>query len=47
VRDPRLPADELLRRLTVPGSALAAAANPALPVAVMDELLDLAGVAKA
>ncbi|MFD5512964.1 HEAT repeat domain-containing protein [Streptomyces sp. NPDC127051] len=45
VRDPRLPADELLRRLAMPAGALAAAANPALPPAVMHRLLDLAGVA--
>ncbi|GAA1189743.1 hypothetical protein F4556_006705 [Kitasatospora gansuensis] len=42
VRDPRLPADELLRRLTLPAQASAAAGNPALPVAVMHRLLDLA-----
>ncbi|MFK0046424.1 hypothetical protein ACIQU4_20430 [Streptomyces sp. NPDC090741] len=45
VRDPRLPAGELLRRLALPAGALAAAANPALPPAVMHRLLDLAGVA--
>ncbi|MET8446771.1 hypothetical protein [Streptomyces sp. NPDC005209] len=43
VRDPRFPADELLRRLTLPSSARAAAANPTLPPAVMHQLLDLAG----
>ncbi|WP_406087813.1 hypothetical protein [Kitasatospora purpeofusca] len=42
VADPRLPADELLRRLTLPVQASAAAGNPALPVAVMHRLLDLA-----
>ncbi|MDQ0306113.1 hypothetical protein J2S46_000669 [Kitasatospora herbaricolor] len=42
VRDPRLPAGELLRRLTLPDSAVAAAVNPALPQAVMHRLLDLA-----
>ncbi|MGW6918353.1 hypothetical protein ACWGB8_31745 [Kitasatospora sp. NPDC054939] len=42
VRDPRLPADELLRRLTLPVSACAAAANPALPPARMHRLVDLA-----
>ncbi|MFF1957049.1 HEAT repeat domain-containing protein [Streptomyces sp. NPDC058220] len=42
VRDPRLPATELLRRLTLPDSAFAAAANPALPPAVMHQLVDLA-----
>lgn len=42
VRDPRLPAAELLRRLTLPAQASAAANNPALPVAVMHRLLDLA-----
>ncbi|OIJ68321.1 hypothetical protein WN71_007815 [Streptomyces mangrovisoli] len=42
VRDPRLPPDELLRRLTLPGSAFAAAANPALPSAWMHQLIDLA-----
>ncbi|MFF4104693.1 HEAT repeat domain-containing protein [Streptomyces sp. NPDC001903] len=45
VQDPRLPAGELLRRLALPGSARSAAANPALPPAVMHRLLDLAGVA--
>ncbi|MFJ3964071.1 hypothetical protein [Streptomyces sp. NPDC090036] len=44
LRDPRLPAGELLRRLTVPGSARYAAANPALPPATMHRLLDLARV---
>ncbi|MYV72423.1 hypothetical protein GT352_00390 [Streptomyces sp. SID1046] len=47
LRDPRLPAGELLRRLTVPGSAWYAAANPALPPATMHRLLDLAGVGPA
>ncbi|GHH82598.1 hypothetical protein GCM10018781_67850 [Kitasatospora indigofera] len=42
VRDPRLPAGELLRRLALPGSAFAAAANPALPPAVMHRLVDAA-----
>ncbi|WP_331727793.1 hypothetical protein [Streptomyces sp. NBC_00158] len=42
VRDPRLPSDELLQRLTLPAHAAAAAGNPALPVAVMHHLLDLA-----
>lgn len=42
VRDPRLPLDELLRRLTLPDSAFAAAANPALPPAWMHRLVDLA-----
>ncbi|MFE4174192.1 hypothetical protein ACFRR7_19440 [Streptomyces sp. NPDC056909] len=42
VRDPRLPAGELLRRLSLPDSAFAAAANPALPPAVMHQLVDLA-----
>ncbi|MFF2846565.1 hypothetical protein ACFVT5_09555 [Streptomyces sp. NPDC058001] len=42
VRDPRLPADELSRRLTLPGSAFAAAANPTLPPTVMHQLVDLA-----
>ncbi|MGW3160042.1 hypothetical protein [Streptomyces sp. NPDC001089] len=44
LRDPRLPAEELRRRLGVPGSALNAAANPTLPTATMHRLLDLAGV---
>ncbi|WP_329493078.1 hypothetical protein [Kitasatospora herbaricolor] len=39
---PRLPAGELLRRLTLPDSAFAAAADPALPQAVMHRLVDLA-----
>ncbi|WP_406075899.1 hypothetical protein [Streptomyces virginiae] len=47
LRDPRLPAGELLRRLTLPGSAWCAAANPALPPATMHRLLDLAGVGPA
>ncbi|MEV6400267.1 hypothetical protein AB0M39_36720 [Streptomyces sp. NPDC051907] len=42
VRDPRLPAGELLRRLALPGSAFAAAANPALPPTVMHQLVDRA-----
>ncbi|MFD7877095.1 hypothetical protein ACFV5G_23860 [Streptomyces sp. NPDC059766] len=42
VRDPRLPAAELLRRLTLPDSAFAAAANPALPPTRMQQLVDLA-----
>ncbi|MEK2494474.1 hypothetical protein WN990_33505 [Kitasatospora purpeofusca] len=42
VSDPRLPADELLRRLARPAHAAAAACNPTLPVAVMHHLLDLA-----
>ncbi|WP_053644885.1 hypothetical protein [Streptomyces sp. XY431] len=42
VRDPRLPADELLRRLALPAHASAAAGNPALPVEVMHLLLNLA-----
>ncbi|MGZ9930622.1 hypothetical protein ACXNSR_12070 [Streptomyces sp. NC-S4] len=46
LRDPRLPAEELLRRLTVPGSARSAAANPALPSGTVHRLLDLAGVAR-
>ncbi|MFD8141485.1 hypothetical protein [Streptomyces sp. NPDC059708] len=45
LRDPRLPSDELLRRLALPGSARDAAANPALPPETMHRLLDLAGVA--
>ncbi|MFI5671769.1 HEAT repeat domain-containing protein [Streptomyces sp. NPDC051704] len=45
VQDPRLPAGELLRRLALRDSARSAAANPALPPAVMHRLLDLAGVA--
>ncbi|MEU9129312.1 hypothetical protein AB0D08_14600 [Kitasatospora sp. NPDC048540] len=42
VRDPRLPAGELLRRLALPGGAFAAAANPALPPERMHRLVDLA-----
>ncbi|MFJ1708062.1 hypothetical protein [Kitasatospora sp. NPDC088346] len=42
VRDPRFPAEELLRRLTRPASAFPAAANPALPAATMHQLIDLA-----
>ncbi|MFD5319629.1 HEAT repeat domain-containing protein [Streptomyces sp. NPDC127098] len=42
VRDPRLPLGELLRRLTLPHCACAAAANPALPPTVMHQLVDLA-----
>lgn len=44
-RDPRLPGEELHRRLGMPGSARDAAANPTLPPATMHRLLDLAGVA--
>ena len=44
LRDPRLPSEELLRRLALPGSARDAVANPALPPATMHQLLDLAGV---
>ncbi|MFD5415434.1 hypothetical protein [Streptomyces nojiriensis] len=46
LRDPRLPAEELLRRLTMPGSAWHAAANPALSPGTMHRMLDLAGVAR-
>ncbi|MFD0357040.1 hypothetical protein ACFVHW_25365 [Streptomyces sp. NPDC127110] len=42
VADRRFPADELLRRLTVPAHAGAAARNRALPPAVMHRLVDLA-----
>ena len=42
VSDPRLPADELTRRLRDPRHATAAARNPALPVEAMHHLLDLA-----
>ncbi|MET7362016.1 hypothetical protein ABZS76_26765 [Streptomyces sp. NPDC005562] len=42
VRDPRLAAAELLRRLTLPHSASAAAGNPALPPKAMHRLIDLA-----
>ncbi|MET8298882.1 hypothetical protein ABZW02_33305 [Streptomyces sp. NPDC005180] len=45
LRDPRLPSEELLRRLAIPGSARDAASNPALPPATMHQLLDLADVA--
>ncbi|WP_370120723.1 hypothetical protein [Streptacidiphilus sp. MAP12-33] len=43
VSDPRLPHDELVRRLGDPPHAMAAARNPALPAETMHRLLDLAG----
>ncbi|MFI1354827.1 HEAT repeat domain-containing protein [Streptomyces sp. NPDC020898] len=45
LRDPRLPTEELHRRLGVPASARDAAANPTLAPETMHRLLDLAGVA--
>ncbi|MFF9869541.1 PE-PGRS family protein [Streptomyces sp. NPDC013953] len=42
--DSRLPREVLARLLEAPGTAGAAAANPVLPVAVMHDLLDRAGL---
>lgn len=43
IRDPRLPLARLQEALGIPATALAAAANPVLPEAVMHKLLDYVG----